>query len=81
MFLFFETVSLYNPGCPRTCSVVQVGLELTDIHLPLLLSWSHRQLVVAVCVLGIEPESFAMLLTAEPSLPLLDLISLCFGGG
>jgi len=33
--LLFEMVSLCSPGCPRTHSVDQVGLELTEIPLPL----------------------------------------------
>jgi hypothetical protein len=28
-------VFLCSPGCPGTCSVDQVGLELKEIHLPL----------------------------------------------
>ena len=35
-FYTWDRVSLYNsPGCPRTCSVDQTGLELTETHLPL----------------------------------------------
>ena len=32
---FFKTVSLCSPGCPRTYSVDQTGLKLTEICLPL----------------------------------------------
>ena len=28
-YFFGDRVSLYNPGCPGTCSVDQAGLELT----------------------------------------------------
>lgn len=33
-----------NPGCPRTISVVQAGLELTEIYLPLHLGSNLDQL-------------------------------------
>jgi hypothetical protein len=33
--LFQDRVSLCSPSCPRTHSVNQAGLELTEIHLPL----------------------------------------------
>ena len=36
-FLFFETESYYcRVDWPRTCYVDQAGLEITEIHLPLL---------------------------------------------
>ena len=31
----FPSQGLYNIGCPETHAVDQVGLELTEIHLPL----------------------------------------------
>jgi hypothetical protein len=34
-FFFFETVSLCSLGCPRTSSLDQAGLKLTEISLPL----------------------------------------------
>ena len=33
--VFQDRVSLYNPGCPGTCSVDHTGFKLTEIHLPL----------------------------------------------
>ena len=33
--LFFKTGFLCSPGSPRTHSVDQAGLELTELHLPL----------------------------------------------
>jgi hypothetical protein len=33
---FWDRVSLCSPGCPGTHSVVQTGLKLTEILLPLL---------------------------------------------
>lgn len=31
LFVFWDRVFLCNPGCPRTHSVIQAGLELTDL--------------------------------------------------
>jgi hypothetical protein len=32
LFFFFPArISLYSPGCPGTCSVVQADLELRDL--------------------------------------------------
>ena len=34
--LFFQDrISLYDPGCPGTSSIDQVGLKITEICLPL----------------------------------------------
>jgi hypothetical protein len=35
VFVFRDRVSLHSLGCPRTCSVDQAGLRLTEIHWPL----------------------------------------------
>jgi hypothetical protein len=37
-FFVLYRVSLCSPGCLRTCSVDQAGLELTEVRLPL----SHK---------------------------------------
>jgi hypothetical protein len=35
VFVFQNRVSLCSPGCPKTHSVDQAGLKITEIHLPL----------------------------------------------
>jgi hypothetical protein len=41
ILVFQDKASLSSLGCPGTCSVYQVGLELTEIHLPLPPKWQN----------------------------------------